>query len=190
MYIHFSGSWRSGSASASHAEGHRFKSCTAHHLIKDTLVYRECFFVPWAVSKQTALLAAGFERRSVVFVCALNGSTVRKAKTASPACRRFVSAKRPEGKSCTAHHLIKNTLVYRECFFIPWAVSKQTALLAAGFERRSVVFVCALNGSTVRKAKTASPACRRFVSAKRPEGKSCTAHHLEPCTCCRVFYWQ
>ncbi len=45
--------------------------------------------------------------RSVVFVCAPNGSAVRKAKTASPACRRFVSAKRPEGKSCTAHHLIK-----------------------------------------------------------------------------------
>ena len=27
-----SGSWRSGSAFASHAKGHRFKSCTAHHL--------------------------------------------------------------------------------------------------------------------------------------------------------------
>ena len=26
------GSWRSGSASASHAEGHRFEPCTAHHL--------------------------------------------------------------------------------------------------------------------------------------------------------------
>ena len=88
-----------------------------------------------AVSKQTALLAAGFERRSVVFVCAPNYSAVRKAKTASPACRRFVSAKRPEGKSCTAHHLtIKSTPIYWGCFFVPWAVSKQTALLAAGFE--------------------------------------------------------
>ena len=145
MYIHFSGSWRSGSASASHAEGHRFKSCTAHHLtIKSTPIYWGCFFIPWAVSKQTALLAAGFERHSVVFVCAPNYSAVRKAKTASPACRRFVSAKRPEGKSCTAHHLIiKSTPIYWGCFFVPWAVSKQTALLAAGFERRSVVFVCA-----------------------------------------------
>lgn len=43
MYIHFSGSWRSGSASASHAEGHRFKSCTAHHLIKSTPIYWGCF---------------------------------------------------------------------------------------------------------------------------------------------------
>ena len=167
MYIHFSGSWRSGSASASHAEGHRFKSCTAHHLIKSTPIYWGCFFVPWAVSKQTALLAAGFERRSVVFVCAPNYSAVRKAKTASPACRRFALAKRPEGKSCTAHHLIiKNTPIYWGCFFIPWAVSKQTALLAAGFERRSVVFVCALNRSAVCKAKTASPACRRFCVSK------------------------
>ncbi len=122
MYIHFSGSWRSGSASASHAEGHRFKSCTAHHLtIKSTPIYWGCFFVPWAVSKQTALLAAGFERRSVVFVCAPNYSAVRKAKTASPACRRFASAKRPKGKSCTAHHLIKSTPIYWGCFFVPWA---------------------------------------------------------------------
>ena len=163
MYIHFSGSWRSGSASASHAEGHRFKSCTAHHLIiKSTPVYRGCFFVPWAVSKQTALLAAGFERHSVVFVCAPNGSTVRKAKTASPACRRFCVSK------TTGRQILYcppfRTLHLLQGFLL--AVSKQTALLAAGFERHSVVFVCAPNGSTVRKAKTASPACRRFCVSK------------------------
>ena len=66
------GSWRSGSASASHAEGHRFKSCTAHHLLKSPLFGGD-FVLGWEESAQTALRAAGFESRAGVRVCLRQG---------------------------------------------------------------------------------------------------------------------
>ena len=50
------GSWRSGSASASHAEGHRFEPCTAH-FFKDN--YEVVIFKKIGSSTQTALCAAG-----------------------------------------------------------------------------------------------------------------------------------
>ena len=131
-----SGSWRSGSAFASHAKGHRFKSCTAHHL-EYPHSSRGYFFAVMGRSNTNFLVLRQDLKGAAMFLFVrLSCSSAHKAKTASPACRKISSEILPEGKSCTAHHL-KHLL--REVFFIPLlAVSKQTALFASNSPHRGV----------------------------------------------------
>ena len=109
---------------------------------------------------------------------------MRKAKTASPGCRRFESTKRPEAESFRASHL-KTTR--KRGFFM----SKREFLLSVRPEQATFV-ACVrtvsaercfclrtIKGTAVRKAKTASPGCRRFESTKRPEAESFRASHLK-----------
>ena len=135
MYT-ISGSWRSGSAFASHAKGHRFKSCTAHHL-EYPHSSRGYFFAVMGRSNTNFLVLRQDLKGAAMFLFVrLSCSSAHKAKTASPACRKISSEILPEGKSCTAHHL-KHLLL--EVFFIPLlAVSKQTALFAANSPHRGV----------------------------------------------------
>lgn len=114
MYT-ISGSWRSGSAFASHAKGHRFKSCTAHHL-EYPHSSRGYFFAVMGRSNTNFLVLQQDLKGAAMFLFVrLSCSSAHKAKTASPACRKISSEILPEGKSCTAHHL-KHLLL--EVFFI------------------------------------------------------------------------
>ena len=164
------GSWRSGSASASHAEGHRFEPCTAHHLENPAsggVFYwggkRANCFARGSVRKpqRCASLRKQGEHRE---------AGLRAARVNEPTCRRTLY--------CPPFREPR----IRRGFFIG-AVSAQTSLRAAVFESRSDVRVCASKASTARRA------CERRGSTSRLVGEPCTAHHLLNPALGGVFYW-
>jgi len=91
-------------------------------------------------SKQTALLALGFERRSDVRVSRREGSDREPGSRKIPV-REFICDQVPTERQRGRHPTLSASV------FLNKMESKQTALLALGFERRSDVRVSRREGS-------------------------------------------